>query len=148
MLCAMCGQDGAKAYMRQTKDGQKSVCLCSACYRKLYGKEPARPETTAETSTDRACPSCGRTLGEFKKTGLLGCADCYKAFRDDLVPIVKFTQGRLHHTGKDPDLTLKGEEEELREELKVARERGDVFMEERIRYRLAVIHRLLSGGEE
>lgn len=145
MFCTMCGNDGAKAYMRQTKDGQKSVCLCPACYRKIYGKDaPVRPENANE----RACPSCGRTLGEFKKTGLLGCADCYKAFRDDLVPIVQFTQGRLHHTGKDPDLTLKGEEEELREELKVARERGDGFMEERIRYRLAVIHRLLSGGEE
>lgn len=143
MLCAMCGKEGAKAYIERTKGGQKSVSLCLDCYRKRYGKDaPARIGTG-----DRACPSCGRTLKEFKKTGLLGCADCYKAFREDLVPIVKFTQGRLRHTGKDPDLTLKGEEEELYEELKVAQERGDGFMEERIRYRLSVIHRLLSGGE-
>ncbi len=143
MLCTKCGKNQAQAYTLRTQEGEKTVYLCPGCYRRLYGKEDVRPETDDR----RVCPSCGATLAEFRKTGLLGCADCYSVFREDLIPTVQFIQGRLRHTGKDPDRALDEERRELEDELRDAQRSGDRFMEQRIRYRLSVIQRL-SGGEE
>ena len=142
MLCSQCGKNQAQPYVRRTAEGEKTVFLCPDCYRRLYGE--ARPEANAQ----RACPSCGATLAQFRKTGLLGCADCYSVFREELIPTVQFIQGRLRHTGKDPARALDEEQRELQGELIDAQKMGDKFMEQRIRYRLSVIHRLLNGGDE
>lgn len=37
------------------------------------------PPTVDETAT---CPTCGVTFSQVLASGLLGCADCYVAFRD------------------------------------------------------------------
>ena len=138
MLCSQCGKNQAQPYVRRTQEGEKTVFLCPECYRRLFGAK----------SAPRACPSCGATLEEFRKTGLLGCAECYSAFREALIPTVQVIQGRLRHTGKDPARALDEEREELESELKDAQAMGDRFMEQRIRYRLSVIERLLNGGDE
>lgn len=140
MLCTQCGKNQARTYVLRTAEGERSVSLCPDCYRARYGREPSDGE--------KVCPVCGLTLAEFRKTGLLGCAGCYSAFREELIPTVKVVQGRLRHTGKDPVRALADEREELEEELSVAQKMGDRFMEQRIRYRLSVIDRLMSGGEE
>lgn len=50
-----------------------------------------------------ACVVCGMTRGEFKKTGRLGCPDCYKALEEQLGPILdRAHQGAVHHVGKVP----------------------------------------------
>lgn len=141
MLCTACGKDQAQNYRCRTKEGEKTLLLCPACYRRLYGGKDA-PAGAQE------CPSCGMTLAEFRKTGLLGCADCYTAFREELLPTVKNVQGKLRHTGKDPFRTLDDEKRELEAELTDARRTGDRLLEQRIRYRLSVIQRLLNGGGE
>ncbi len=146
MLCAQCGKNEAQKYIRHTGEGG-TVYLCPDCYRRLYGNAQAAASRDAKPSL-KECPSCGTTLGEFRKTGLLGCADCYMAFREELLPTVQFIQGRLRHTGKDPVRTLDDERRELEAELRDAQKTGDKFMEQRIRYRLSVILRLISGGEE
>lgn len=48
------------------------------------------------------CPRCGMTLEEFRRTGLLGCANCYPYFREELAPVLRRVQGRTVHTGKIP----------------------------------------------
>ncbi len=141
MLCAKCGKNQAQKYVCRTQEGEKTAFLCPDCYRRLYGgKSPA--------GGVQECPSCGMTLAEFRKTGLVGCADCYTAFREELLPTVKGVQGKLRHTGKDPVRTLDDEKRELEAELADARKMGDGLMEQRIRYRLSVIYRLLNGGGE
>jgi protein arginine kinase activator len=55
------------------------------------------------SSSEQACPSCGLTFGEFRKEGLLGCAECYTAFEDRLGPLLERAhEGGGHHTGKVP----------------------------------------------
>ena len=33
---------------------------------------------------EAVCPKCGRSLTEFRKTGKLGCAECYATFEKPL----------------------------------------------------------------
>ena len=49
------------------------------------------------------CKGCGMTLNDFVKNGKFGCADCYKHFEDELLPILMVHQNAHdHHVGKVP----------------------------------------------
>lgn len=54
-----------------------------------------------------ACPACHLSFAEFRKTGLLGCAECYKAFEAKLAPLLERAHGGAsHHVGKVPRRAL------------------------------------------
>lgn len=46
------------------------------------------------------CPACGMTWVDFRKIGRLGCGECYKAFRQNLLPLLKRIHGSTRHTGR------------------------------------------------
>jgi protein arginine kinase activator len=48
------------------------------------------------------CPQCGMSAAEFGKSGQLGCAVCYRVFKDTLVPLFKQIHGYEFHRGKIP----------------------------------------------
>jgi len=48
------------------------------------------------------CPGCGLTYEEFKKKGRLGCSQCYTAFKQQLLPLLKKIHGSTQHMGKVP----------------------------------------------
>ncbi len=49
------------------------------------------------------CSDCGTTFDEFRKTGLLGCSNCYEAFEEQLGPLLQRAHdGATHHVGKIP----------------------------------------------
>lgn len=59
--------------------------------------------TKAVAKTEKPCPECGTTFGQFKRTGTLGCPACYTTFARELTPIIERAQGgSSHHTGKVP----------------------------------------------
>ncbi|MBK7404436.1 MAG: UvrB/UvrC motif-containing protein [Phycisphaerales bacterium] len=69
----------------------------------------AQTAARQSAATD-ACPGCGTTFAEFKQTGRLGCAECYRAFEQQLTPILdRAHQGATHHVGKVPARMLRGE---------------------------------------
>ena len=89
----------------------KTVHLCSKCAAKK--KQAAvipgfsfNDFMSAFYDTDEAaevvCDVCGTTLAEFKKTGRLGCADCYKVFESSILPVLKSIHMNVKHTGKHP----------------------------------------------
>lgn len=71
------------------------------------------------------CSKCGMNYGRFKQTGRLGCDECYRAFEDKLMPLIKRVQGFDRHTGKvlrnvSCSLKLKREIEQLKGSLQGA----------------------------
>lgn len=60
------------------------------------------------------CNICGMTYSEFKKTGRLGCENCYKTFKQ-LDTVLKNIHGSNRHLGKIPskDRTGLGTKREL-----------------------------------
>jgi protein arginine kinase activator len=51
---------------------------------------------------DVACPGCGMTPADFKQKGRLGCARCYDALRQDLVPLLQRVHEATSHRGRIP----------------------------------------------
>ncbi|MCY3714286.1 MAG: UvrB/UvrC motif-containing protein [Gemmatimonadetes bacterium] len=49
-----------------------------------------------------SCPQCGLSASEFGESGQLGCAACYRAFKETLVPLFKQIHGNEFHRGKVP----------------------------------------------
>ena len=48
------------------------------------------------------CPTCGFTQADFKKTGRLGCSDCYATFVEQLQPLLSGMHKGTRHVGKIP----------------------------------------------
>jgi len=58
--------------------------------------------TKAKKETKTKCPRCGLTYEDFKRVGRLGCGECYSAFKDSLLPLLKRIHGSTQHYGKSP----------------------------------------------
>lgn len=51
----------------------------------------------------QVCRACGLSYEEFRKSGLLGCPDCYAAFEVALSPLLERAhEGSARHLGKVP----------------------------------------------
>lgn len=117
MLCEECGKNPATIHYTQVQNGVATqLHLCGACMaKKQKGLDPgsmsslissllsgmAGQEDKREHAQLR-CPSCGMDYERFRETGLLGCAECYRAFGKQLAPMLRRIHGRTQHTGHVP----------------------------------------------
>jgi len=105
--CDLCGKP---AVVHETTVDKKTglrheVHLCEECARNagipLPTTEPLtqllthfaipKPATakSAKSKGSATCPECGLTLNEFRKSGVLGCPQCYEAFDRRLAPLIE-----------------------------------------------------------
>ena len=120
MQCEECGIRPAEVMMTTVIGGQTTTQhLCRECVKK-YKAGDIQAVLAAVLSAmgqpknvpDITCPSCGETFAEFQKTGMLGCAECYQAFRGELTPLITRVQGRTQHAGRRPPVS-QAEQERL-----------------------------------
>lgn len=121
MLCERCKKNEAKIHVIKVINGKKSeAMLCEKCARELSDKPlNTMIDNKSKLSFENiisgffdtldkgnkieiVCKKCGLTYGEFKKTGNLGCSDCYESFKDLLKPRIKRIQADIEHIGKVP----------------------------------------------
>ena len=102
----------------------------------------------------KSCPNCGTTLADFRRTGLLGCAECYSAFRTEVLAAVRQVQGRMRHTGKVPTAEASNkyalviEQDQLYEGLAHALRDGRYADADKIKLRLEEIALILHPKED
>ena len=65
------------------------------------------PEKKEDTAADQEhsgifCSTCGWDYASFRKTGRLGCPDCYQAFYETLKSAIGAMHRGTTHTGKHP----------------------------------------------
>ncbi len=66
-------------------------------------KQHVTAMTQQGASRGNVCPACRTTFGEFKQHGMLGCAECYRAFEAQLGPLIERAhEGAVRHVGKKP----------------------------------------------
>jgi protein arginine kinase activator len=66
----------------------------------LGGLGSMQVQITTERRGPAACPGCGLEFARFRKTGLLGCAECYDTFATQLESIIPRSQnGADAHLG-------------------------------------------------
>jgi protein arginine kinase activator len=100
------------------KNEPHEIHLCEECYQKfmessggpeaalmgggMIKKSAGLGEAELEALEKLVCPTCKITFREFRSQGRLGCAHCYSAFREELLPLLENIHGETHHCGKFP----------------------------------------------
>lgn len=137
MKCECCHLNEACIEVKQvTEDACREVHLCAECAAQkglntagdlagllidggLFAVTPGFAEAgQPESVPSGGCPGCHMRASDFRKTGRLGCGQCYLFFADLLNPLISDYQRMAdHHVGKRParaevqqelsDLTLK-----------------------------------------
>lgn len=119
MLCEKCGKRPATTYFKQNINGSvKEMYLCSDCAAKsgfastaFSGFDMLFPSLIqTERNTEQKRCICGTTFPQIRKSGFVGCPECYKTFEKELSTIIKKTHGALNHVGRKPEAG-KGETE-------------------------------------
>ncbi len=145
MLCNVCKKNTATVHLTQMLEGEiKKVDMCESCAQTegvdepgislvdlLVGLGPTGSEVTSgKAQKPSKCPTCGYTQADFKKSGRLGCSDCYVTFGDGLDQMLRSMHKGLKHSGKAPkhyrntrELEAKSKklEQELRQAVKEER---------------------------
>ena len=140
MLCQCCGKNPASAYIKVVSDGKiMDLALCSGCARQLgcgnlftglgYRISDIVREffDNGEEDDEVRCKCCGSSFSDIVRRGRVGCAECYTAFSDRLLPMIRQIHGSDVHRGKSPagsltriqtggELAVRGSGEETGEE--------------------------------
>jgi protein arginine kinase activator len=128
MICQECNERPATLHFTNFSNGEKNeIHLCEKCAKEkgemfwldegpgisinnfLQGllnieqtfqpksKDPFQQETVLQ------CERCSMTFPQFVKLGRFGCANCYDAFREQLIPVTRrLHSGNPTHKGKIP----------------------------------------------
>ena len=92
------------------------------------------------------CPACGTLFGAVRKTRLVGCGQCYSAFRDQLTPLLSARGREARHVGRRP---LSREDPDARRREELRREMAAAVLAEDYERAAALRDQLnaLTGGE-
>jgi protein arginine kinase activator len=117
MTCDVCKSNEASVFLTQIVDGKmQKVNLCESCSKAkgvddptgfaladlLLGLGAAQEIERGGGGQAQRCPGCGFSQADFKKTGRLGCAQCYETFAEGLNSLLKAMHKGTNHTGKVP----------------------------------------------
>ncbi|WP_366923298.1 UvrB/UvrC motif-containing protein [Metallumcola ferriviriculae] len=123
MHCQKCEQRPATVRITKIVNGEKSeLHLCQECAAEMQGEamnwetefpfnllsslfeevEPGIGFAKSKTQVPTKCKTCGQTYHSFRRTGKLGCGNCYDTFNAQLSPIIRRIHGNERHTGKIP----------------------------------------------
>lgn len=119
MLCQNCGKYEATTHVKRIINGEAAEAhLCSDCahalgytdvfggfshsFSDLLGSFFGEPSISALSSHTVRCEKCGNTFNDIVSNGKIGCADCYQAFYDKLLPSLQRIHGKTRHEGKIP----------------------------------------------
>ncbi len=117
MVCCICKAKPATVHLTQIQgDKVQKVDLCEDCAKDkgvndstfaiadmLLGLGASQEIEQAAGGPDVKCPKCGFSQSDFKKSGRLGCAECYTTFAEGLEGLLKSMHKGIHHAGKVPE---------------------------------------------
>ena len=115
MLCADCHENAATVHFTQiVDDDTETFHLCQECAKLRGLKSPpassdapladflsqmGAPIFTSASNANEACPRCGCTFRQFRRTGRLGCAMCYDTFDREMAALLTKIHGSDEHVG-------------------------------------------------
>ena len=127
MQCSVCKEKPATVFLTHIEnDKMHKVNLCEDCAKKkgvdnpttfsladadlLLGLGAAQEVAQTTGGVDLKCPRCGFSQADFKKTGRLGCPECYQTFAEGLSGLLKTMHKGVRHIGKAPEALRKSRE--------------------------------------
>jgi len=118
MLCCICKEKEATVHYTQiVGDKMQKVDVCEDCAKTkgvndpvgfsladmLLGLGASQEIEQAGGGVGLKCPRCGFSQADFKKSGRLGCPECYKTFAEGLEGLLKSMHKGTRHVGKVPE---------------------------------------------
>jgi protein arginine kinase activator len=120
MLCTICKEKPATVHLTKIVDDKmQKLDLCEDCAKAkglndatgfeltdsdlLLGLGALQQIEPAAGGIELKCPRCGFTQADFKKSGRLGCPECYKTFAEGLASLLKTMHKGTRHLGKTPE---------------------------------------------
>lgn len=165
MLCDMCGHEEAFVWVQQVVGSETvELKLCQTCAKKRgFMTDGDKKDFSVSGLLSGlidggekkhepmpACPSCGMTQTELRKSGRLGCETCASHFRGDIRVWIRRLGAVPEHRGMYPKSALARETVgdragALRDRLRDAVSREDYEAAVNIRDELKALER--AGGE-
>ncbi len=120
MRCDQCHEREAVVHLTQIAEEQVvTVHLCERCaaekgvessaslgktpvgtFLASMGKGMDLASAMPGLTPSGACPTCHATLSDFRESGRLGCAECYRTFEGSLRDLLRRLHGSSRHVGK------------------------------------------------
>src|SRR5271170_3909279 len=120
-MCSICKEKPATVFLSNISTENKKVDLdfCDACAKAkgiddpaailiasadlMLGLGAAQEIEQSAGGVELKCPRCGFTQADFKKSGRLGCPECYQTFSEGLSGLLKTMHKGTRHVGKTPE---------------------------------------------
>ena len=119
MQCSVCKEKPATVHLTQiVGDKMQKLDLCEDCAKAkgindptsfgladldlMLGLGASQHLEQAAGGVELKCPRCGFTQADFKKSGRLGCPECYETFAEGLGGLLKTMHKGTRHVGKAP----------------------------------------------
>lgn len=117
MLCQSCEKNNATIHFTKIINGNiEEMHLCDSCakknndldfefpfsFQKIFTGLIGTMQEGKQEIKNISCPKCGLTYKKFMEIGKFGCAECYKAFKEDVDALLRGIHGHNEHKGKIP----------------------------------------------
>jgi protein arginine kinase activator len=118
MQCCVCKEKPATVHLTQiVGDKMQKLDLCEDCAKAkgvndptsfamadlMLGLGASQELESASAGAESKCPRCGFSQADFKKSGRLGCPECYRTFAEGLAGLLKSMHKGTRHVGKAPE---------------------------------------------
>lgn len=152
-LCETCAQEKGETFMFHGGSGFSIHNLLAG----LLNAEPHFQQTNANafpTHEVVRCEHCHMTYSQFAKVGRFGCSECYKAFSNQLEPILRRLHGgNASHTGKIPRRTggrisLRKKVQDLKQQLRILIEQEEFEKAAVLRDEIRSLEREMSLAQD
>ena len=99
-ICEHCGKNPANIHIRQIANNKETeLYLCSKCaenmqkkflsFLKMNNYMTGMMQNVEPEVEGKVCPVCKFDINKIRKTGKVGCANCYEVFEKELEPVLE-----------------------------------------------------------
>ncbi len=174
MICEKCKLNQARIHIVKIYQGKKiSMNLCEQCallyeniiidpsggkninnfVSNLFEAIHGNQGIAAKGIPVIKCEECGLTLDGFRKSGRLGCSNCYKVFMENVEVVLEKVQAKNFHIGKIPErsggeLKKKNEIMSLKKKLKDRIKKEEFEEAALLRDKIRTLEKSIAGGEK
>ena len=116
LKCSICNKEATVHLTQIVNNKIHKVDLCESCAQKKGVTDPEgfsladmlskTPLVPASGEEQVVCPSCGQRSEDFRRTGRLGCSDCFEVFKSLVLPVLEDMHAGTTHKGKVPTVAL------------------------------------------
>lgn len=167
MLCDICHKNEATVHYTEIVHNQMiKMDLCEECA-KVKGVGVQSPFSISDLLSglaemdaganfeDPVCKCCGLSFTGFRKSGRLGCAECYETFKVPLESLIKTIHKSSKHAGKQFGMHTVAEQHkfsdeeklnQLKQKLHLAVEKEEYELAAQLRDQIKEIEKELNNG--